>query len=190
MRCWRRYVIFLHEIEAEMKTLAIALDEIESVLKAVNQRRLNYPLGKNLVIKPAPTQETWEKLLDVTKLPQESELAQFFLVCNGVVAVDVCNGYFIHSAELIISQFCNGEPIRITAPISANILVIGSDGGGSRFAVDRNNWSDVYCLHEGIVEYDATFDGDTDSVELQASSFLDFLVFLRDEIAECVQQHQ
>ena len=172
-------------VETSLKQLLI---EIGTLLDSVRHLKLHYSLDRNLINAPA-SPETWHKLLTTTAIPPQSPLAEFFLLCDGVRASDVCNGYWIHNADIIIGQFCSGEPIRITAPISVNILVIGSDGGGGRFAIDRNNWSDVFYMSEGMVT-DATFDGDECSVELVANSFSNFLIFLRNEITEFVHNRQ
>jgi hypothetical protein len=152
--------------------LSLWCARMEALIAELEQIDLGYPLGRNEVHAPS-SEEVRARLAGASGLPPLSPLLRLFDRCNGVSLPDVHNGYFIHSAELILRGINHGEPRSLSGSEAGSILVFGSDGGGNRFAL-RGADEIVLQLGEGAV-IDGVFDGEGGAVRRIAEDLEAFL---------------
>ena len=119
---------------------------------------LGYPAGESRLGLPA-SQAELDALANAVALREEAPLYAFYRVCAEVQLPDVHNGYFILPPRLVLRGWQSGEPRRLSGPHAREILSFGGDGGGGRFALDRDGDGEVLHLGEGAV-HDGLFDGD------------------------------
>ena len=66
-----------------------------------------------------------------------SEVREFFTSIDEVSLPDAWNGYFIGPASEVVQRFEHSDPgLLAVEPAPHRIVAIGSDGGGSFFALD------------------------------------------------------
>lgn len=118
---------------------------------------LGYPAGESRLGPPAGQAEL-DALADAVALREAAPLCAFYRVCAEVQLPDVHNGYFILPPRLVFRGWQTGEPRRLSGPYARDILSIGGDGGGGRFALDRDGGGEVLHLGAGSVR-DGLFDG-------------------------------
>jgi hypothetical protein len=159
-------------------------NEVSALLERLKRIDLGYPLGEN-VIHPAPTESIVESLIAKTGLPRSSSIPTFYRRCNGLSLPDVHVGYFVHGVELILDGLAKGEPTRVMDHEGlSRIIVVGTDGGGGRFA-SRMDVEDIVYLPVGAV-HDSVFDGKATPIRRLASNFPDFLELLLGDLRALV----
>jgi len=150
---------------------------------------LGYPQGKNEIIPPDGSLDTGRFSAE-TGIPSTSAVCDFYRLCDGVTLSDVHVGLFIHRAERVMRAMHDGEPTRIEGgPLTAPIAVIGSDGGGGRFAIRTDDAAEVLYLPTGAV-HDQVFDGSSSTVRVVADDFLSFLDRLYQDLVAFVKDDQ
>jgi hypothetical protein len=107
------------------------LNKLRSVIKQFEGIDIGYPKD-NHCIEGKKSELVVTRIANVFRLSPSSELIEFYQCCDGIELPDVGNGYLIYSAEDLISiNSMDSEPRRLGLN---DILVIGGDGGGGRFA--------------------------------------------------------
>lgn len=154
--------------------------EIQDKLKELALVEFGYPLGYN-GIHQRVSDEYLVKLLKRTGIPRSSDLAQFYALCDGISMPDVHVGYFLHPIETVLRGLDRGEPEFITGVISRKIVVIGSDGGGSAFAYDKDDLSSIIYMPLGPV-YDGVYDDEDAQVRIIANGYIEFLERLLQDV--------
>lgn len=118
-----------------------------------------------------------------------SALKPLYTVCDGISLPDVHNGYFIDSADRIISAAQRGEPTLVNGK-QLEIQVFGSDGGGNRFALGINDFAVYYLPVSGAVINGTFIEDDVTNVCRMAGSLIEFLWLLKDDIEAFVHGNE
>ncbi|NUT31554.1 MAG: SMI1/KNR4 family protein [Hamadaea sp.] len=100
---------------------------------------------------------------------------RFFGAVEEVSLPDFWNGYFLGPAEWSAGLRSAGEPRAMaTADGVVDVLIVGSDGGGSLFAVAVDGTDPVYLLPPSAIEDGVWTPGSAQATRL-ADSLDDFL---------------
>ncbi|MGK5627942.1 hypothetical protein [Streptomyces sp. URMC 123] len=107
-------------------------DEAVTELMQVFQARHGFPPGRNVVVLATEeSHKATDALVELTPIP--ADLTTMYWVIDEVSLPDVENGFFIHSASTVASDFREYGCIQIAGEEPA--LVFASDGGGRLFAL-------------------------------------------------------
>ena len=132
--------------------------EVERLLAQLKEIDFGYPFGENTLREPALDDQVVTTLEQIG-LTDATDLLGFYSVCNGLNWPDVHNGYFIKQHESLRRSTDEYEPTRIEGNVGGAIVTIGSSGGGSLFAI-RKNECDVVVLPAGRIERNIYFDSE------------------------------
>lgn len=146
-------------------------DNISRALEDLRRIDFGYPISENVVVSVSEKRDAG-MLLDAEGL-QLPELADFYGHCDGLRMPDIRNGYFLKSLSDLICGIREREPTAMAGLSVDPILVIGSTGGGQRFAINRRSQA-VLMLGNGFVK-DRTFKADGENVRVVASGLDVFL---------------
>src|SRR5579864_8251169 len=108
--------------------------QMTPLLRKFRDLNLGYTQGLNSLRPPAKAAEL-SILKDRFGRFLSDELLEFYALADGIDLSDVRIGYFLHPISKILDRERMGEPIRVSGLLDGEILVIGSDGGGGKFAV-------------------------------------------------------
>ncbi|WP_344128474.1 hypothetical protein [Luedemannella flava] len=101
----------------------------------VFEDRFGYPPGDNLLT-PAATGTDLTMLADVlTDLNLDDDLLTLYQVTDEVSLPDIGNGYFIHPPDHVVTTRRVREPGAIAGDPPTEVVVFGSDGGGTSYAL-------------------------------------------------------
>jgi hypothetical protein len=151
--------------------------QLRELLAELKSQDFGYPLGRNEILSPGPaTPDT------------PLELEPLYAVTDGAVLEDVHVGYFIDTAARVAAAADRGEPTRIEGETPARIWVFGSDGGGGRFAISRNEGSIWYLPASGEVRSGTFYEDARVKARRCAATLSEFLWRLRDDVAAFVRQ--
>ena len=144
---------------------------LSNLLRELHSIDFGYPLGCN-VVRACEGSEV-EAVLRSEGLDAIPGLQAFYRICDGVNCPDVHNGYFLKSLTDLVEGVRDREPLTIGGCLEGSIAVVGSTGGGGRFAIYCPNGS-VLLLGCGLVQ-DRVFHAVPESVKVMAPSFGEFL---------------
>ncbi|MFK0249919.1 hypothetical protein ACIQUM_34910 [Amycolatopsis azurea] len=99
------------------------------------EARFGYPPGENRVF--AGDRDDSGVLEELAKLGAPAGLLDFYAQVREVSLPDVGNGIFLHPAGHVIAGLLGAMPTRLTGAVEDEIIVFGSDGGGSLFALSK-----------------------------------------------------
>jgi hypothetical protein len=172
--------------ELTMRRLLAWRTEVQGTLRSLLSRfeqTFGYPPGGNELAGPAdPADIASLATHDDPRVPDD--LLVFYQVTGEVSLPDVGNGYFIHRPDLVLAH-ATGLVWRVTGRHTGAVVVFGSDGGGTLYALAAGTGSPVYRLPpDGIVE--GTYTSDQDGFRVVASNLWDFLDQLRDAVQRFV----
>ncbi|HEX5222872.1 MAG TPA: SMI1/KNR4 family protein [Verrucomicrobiae bacterium] len=111
----------------------------QRLLADLRQIDIGYPLGDNVIHSPAAPRNL-ESLTAGMPTGVRQQLKEFYGQCSGLSWPDVGNGLFIESSDRLLTNQERDEPNELLVRGSsktAKILVLGTDGGGGRFCIDR-----------------------------------------------------
>lgn len=159
--------------------------EVRLLIKQLAEVDLGYPLGDNHLGSPADSEDLREFR---TKFRTRStlQMAQFFEQMDGASFPNFHNGYFIHPIKTVLACQTNGEPVKISGPLSASVLTFGCDGGGCRLVARVDDSNDVLYLPTGPV-HEGVFQGANVLPRLIASDFASFLWRLHEDLRAFIQ---
>ncbi len=149
------------EIGRWISDLQLLLDELEHI-------ELGYPLGDNKIC-PALPAEAVSQLASRSDLTALGQVRAFYDQCNGIDLPDVWNGYFVHGLEIV----CRGEVRAIQGVVNASVVVLGSDGGGGKFAVRTIEQDVLHLSSQGV--HSGIYMAGEGSVRIIAQDFGQFL---------------
>jgi hypothetical protein len=142
------------------------------------EARFGYEAGENTIGEPASA-SVLAAAAAHPALPQA--LLDFYGTIGEVSLPDVGNGYFIHSLALVLAELDSDDPFvvrRIPGDHDDEVVVFGSDGGGTRYALAARTGPPVYRLDSdggvdhGLYRFDRPGWG---PVAADLSSFLELL---------------
>lgn len=168
--------------EVAMRRLLAWRAEVQTTLRPLLPRfeqTFGYPPGGNELAGPAdPADVASLATHDDPRVPDD--LLVFYQVIGEVWLPDVGNGYFIHRPDLVLGH-ATGLVRRVTGRHTGAVVVFGSDGGGTLYALAAGSGSPVYRLPpDRIVE--GTYASDQDGFRAVAGNLWGFLDQLRDAV--------
>jgi len=154
-------------------------ERLLSQLKAID---FGYPLGENVVRES----DLDSAFADERRLSEASihELRSFYEVCDGISWPDVQNGYFLKQRKEIGRTKDEYDPVRVTGATDYDIVVVGSSGTGTFFAIGNNG--EVLSIPSGRIEKNTYFDKDGD-IQVVASTLSDFAGLLVADLIAFVE---
>jgi hypothetical protein len=169
-------------VQEELRELARAAAQMSEV-------DLGYPQGKH-EIRPPPPAADLERLRR-TAGGRVAQLVELYSRCDGADLPDVQNGYFLHSLKTVLAAKDNGEPTSVSGPHGGEVIVVGSDGGGGRFAVRTSDpIGEVLHLDSEGGVYDGVFNGTMAKVVAVAPDLAGFIRRLTDDVRAFVAGDQ
>ncbi len=165
-------------------------DSATRMLNELPKLQLGYPLDDNVIVKPDTSLVARTVLMRRCKVPDES-LVGFYEECDGISWPDVHNGYFLRQLNEIAGPLQDGMPASISATAKKPILVIGSTGGGSLFAVDCLS-SEVLILPLGKV-VDGVYEDHSNAISVVSKNVYGFAERLLEDLSaflKCRRDHQ
>jgi hypothetical protein len=168
--------------ELAMRRLRAWRTEVQTTLRSLLPRFeqvFGYPPGHNELAAAAdPADIASLATHDDPRVPDD--LLAFYQVIGEVSLADIGNGYFIHRPDLVLGH-ATGLLRRVTGRHTDAVVVFGSDGGGTLYALAAGSGSPVYRLPpDRIVE--GTYASDQDGFRVVAGNLWDFLDQLRHAI--------
>jgi hypothetical protein len=145
--------------------------EVRALLDALTEQDLGYELGTNEVRPPGAVGAA---------VPEP--LRELYAALDGVSMPDVHVGYFIDTAQRIMSAAVRGEPIQIVGDSERPIQVFGSDGGGGRFAVASDDGAVHYLPSSGAVRGGRYFEDQLVQSRRVAGSVCEFMDRLKADV--------
>ncbi len=154
-------------------------ESVTQLLGELRTLQLGYPLEDNTVFEPN------EFLVARTVLANRCQnlddtLLHFYEECDGISWPDVHNGYFLRGLSEIAGPLQDGMPVAILADETKPIIVIGSTGGGSLFAVDMIS-SEMLLLPVGKI-VDGVYEDPTHRVSVVGGNMVSFAERLQDDL--------
>ena len=146
------------------------------------ERRFGYPpgAGENWISGPAASQDiqAWRSngVVDVRR----ADILEFFGEVSEVSLPDVSNGYLIGPPSGVLADLGGDGPAQVVGSLQADVLPIGSDGGGGRVAVDLGAKGSVYVLRGGALR-DRVYDVDW-PIEIVAANFDSYLASITNTL--------
>jgi len=128
------------------------------------EERYGYPPGSNRI--GAPDGRSHPGL--------PADLLRLYTVVGYVSLPDVGNGLFVHGAAQVAQAYANGEVRRGTGRHEADVIVFGSDGGGTRYALASPTGAPVYRLPPGVI-IDGVYESDDPGFSIIAADLAGFL---------------
>ncbi|MFC4910040.1 hypothetical protein [Actinomadura gamaensis] len=136
------------------------------------------------VVLPSPGREDLAALQALEREGAPPALLEMYSSLVEASLLDLHYGFRIDPAETVLAGMRGDKPTRLTGARDDAIVVFGTDGGGSFFAVSRTT-SVVYQLTGGAWIRD-TYDADEGHAQIFASDPSDFLkhleALLKDEV--------
>ncbi|MFI6304944.1 hypothetical protein ACIBCH_23980 [Amycolatopsis thailandensis] len=135
------------------------------------EARFGYPPGENRVF-VADGDDSGD-LEELAKLGAPAELLDFFVHVREVSLPDLGNGVFVHSARHVLTGLLGALPTRLVGVAEERITVLGSDGGGSLFALSAGG-GQVYRLRGGAF-LDGAYEAGHQGTTVVANDLREFL---------------
>ncbi|MEV0254388.1 hypothetical protein AB0H82_08965 [Streptomyces sp. NPDC050732] len=143
------------------------------------ERKFGYPPDENFVARAAEPSPALDELSAAEGVPQD--LVAFYQKVAEVSLPDLESGFFIHPVGHTLSGMRGDLPTRIMGSREDSVIVFGSDGGGSLYALSGTDGSTVYRLPPSRVEGGVYSEG-TAPCEIMASTLADHLSAVESEL--------
>jgi hypothetical protein len=169
-----------------MKNMKTILNAISGLIDELEDVDLGYPLEGNTLHARSDHTVPLSELAKIGSLSPKSQLMEFYINCDGLDLPDIYNGYFIDSAEKLLTSYRGSEPTKMIGHAGEeDILVFGGDGGGGRFAIKTVDGSVLYLPLDSV--HSKLYEGDPRKVKRLANSFYEFLIRLHDDVQNFIQ---
>ncbi|MER7861349.1 hypothetical protein ABTX61_19740 [Amycolatopsis japonica] len=142
------------------------------------EARFGYPPGENRVL--AAEDVGSGDLEKLAKLGVPAGLLDFYACVGEVSLPDLGNGVFVHPARHVVAGLLGALPTRLAGATEGRIVVFGSDGGGSMFAL-RPACGSVYRLRGGAF-LDGAYEVDQQGTAVVATDLREFLAGILREL--------
>jgi len=147
------------------------------------ESQFGYPPGENVLVRATPGAENGEKA-SLVAAGVSGDLLNFYEQVERLSLPDLDSGFFIHP----VAEVVNGEqPTILAGDVSDSIVVFGSDGGGSLFALGASQ-GNVYNLSGGSLIGD-TYETEGHGVKIISRDLWGFLEDLRGELTNSIEHH-
>lgn len=171
--------------------ITIWIEEMQEQLKVLEQLKRFYPDGNKLLPPASPTLlDELSKALEIA-LPQQ--FRTFYEHCDGLSLGDIANGYTIDRLTWILRGVQKKEllvPTKISGKKDKDIIVFGSDGGESLFALTVGDVNEVLELEMSLVENSTYFPYGDEAITVIASDFNGFLEYLLVEVKRHINENK
>jgi len=125
----------VHEVIARLRKSATAIPAIDSI----------YPLDEP-TFAPGASSDEIDSLEAMIGSPLPTDYREFLGMCSGLDAMDIWNGYSIHSPALVHQIVAAAEVP--TEYENQRLLPVGSDGGGNMFFLSLPSGAMVKWRHD------------------------------------------
>lgn len=113
------------------------------------ESRYGYPPGDHVVSGPTDPSIIEEAASRADAIPVV--LLDFYRMCGEVSLPDVGVGYFVVPLRRVLDGLDGDDPVRMRGSWDLPIVVFGSDGGGTLFALHAGSGEPAYALPPGPV---------------------------------------
>lgn len=157
----------------------VKMNHLLTELRALD---LGYPIENNIIAPACANIDTDSMEKFIKSKMSIAGLIAFYTKCDGISLPDVNNGYFIKSLDKFLLGLSekSEEPLFVNGECEGNIAIIGSTGGGHRFAIKTDSGC-VIKLGNGLVE-NRVFYGTSQNISVVADSWDIFLTRLVSDV--------
>ena len=150
-------------------------------LEARFETDYGFPIGDNVVGGPCSQDEVVALAAGRLRDVMPSDVLVWCQRVREVALPDVANGYFLHAPEVICAHM-RGDGIReVRGRHHDDVVVLGSNGGGTLYAARTRSANAIYRLPPGEV-IDGIYNSDDPSFAIIATSMVEFMDNLRDAV--------
>ena len=153
--------------------------EAERLLGELRRTDFGYPLGDNVVRPAVALNDSIAAQLAGLHSACAAKLDAFFSICDGISWPDVHNGYFIKQRKEIGQIKNEYDPTKIIGDMAGRIVVVGSSGAGTLFAI-RTRIGDILALSSGRIDGNTYYDNG--NVHVAAADFDGFAQLLLEDL--------
>lgn len=146
--------------------------------------RFGYPPDDNVVTRAEPGECAALEVL--ASVVDSHDLLEFYSHVKEISLPDVQNGLFVDSAEVVVDGANDGQPTRVTGAVEDSIIVIGSDGGGRRFAWSYSTGNVVRLQGGALVG--STYEVGPGGIDILANDVAAFLQLLHEAVRNAVHK--
>lgn len=140
------------------------------------ESRYGYPPGDHVISGPTDPAIMEEAASRTEAIP--AVLLDFYRVCGGVSLPDVGVGYFVVPLRRVLDGLDVDDPVRMRGSWDVPIVVFGSDGGGTLFALHAESGEPAYALPSGPV-HDQVYEDSLIPTSVIADDLPGFLAIVR-----------
>jgi hypothetical protein len=169
--------------------ITIWIEEMQEQLKALKQLKLFYPDGNKLLPPASPT--LLDELSNALEIDLPQQFKTFYRYSDGLSLGDI--GYIIDDLTTILRGVQKKEllvPTKISGKEDKNIVILGSDGSESLFALTLGNVNEVLELEMSLVENSTYFPYGDEAITVIASDFNGFLEYLLAEVKRHINENK
>lgn len=152
-----------------------------AVLGARFEADYGYPIGDNAVAGPSSQDDLVALVAGQLRDVMPSDVLVWCRHVREVTLPDVANGYFLHAPETFSAHVRGDGVHEIRGRHHDDVVVFGSNGGGTLYAARTQSANKIYRLPPGEV-IDGVYDSDDPSFAIIASGLVDFMNDLRDAV--------
>ena len=127
-----------------------------------------------------PSADTRSLVLAARGAGLPNELLELYSHLHEVVFPDLGNGIFVHALQSILDELREYPGTRLSGAGDDSVVVFGSDGGGSLFALSTSG-RDVYRV-SGAALIGAVYDVDKGGLSTASTDLWGFLAWIREEL--------
>ncbi|WKX68604.1 hypothetical protein [Streptomyces sp. XD-27] len=160
-----------------------AMSQLSASFTRTFEGKYGYPPGENRVVEATGDSDT-KSHLAVLKEAEVGDLVAFYSRVAEVSLPDVGSGFFVHAAESVIDGMNGDQPTRVAGSADEPIIVFGSDGGGSLFALGASEGL-IYRLTGGTL-IGSVYEVEDSGLEVVARNLWGFLQYLREAFSESI----
>jgi hypothetical protein len=160
---------------AALITWRTAVAETVGSVMAGFEERYGYPPGRNLVEGP---DDLGAGRLGAVGSSVPRDLLQLYGTLGAVSLPDIGNGLFLHHAGLVADAYEAQELRHVTGRYQDDVIVFGSDGGGTVYALASPGGSPVYRMPAGSV-VGGVYESDSPGFRIVATDLAGFLALVR-----------
>jgi hypothetical protein len=159
------------------RDVSAVLDQLVPVF----EQTYGYPCGRQLVDGPASINELTLLSSGSLRTRMPSELLSWYGQVREVSLPDIANGFFLHAPETVAAHASGEGVVRVSGTFESEVVVFGTDGGGTLYALGFPEGATVYRLPPGHL-IDGLYTSDNPRFAVIAPHLVGFLDLLRDAV--------
>lgn len=152
-----------------------------AVLEARFEADYGYPIEDNVVGGPCSQDDLVALVAGRLRDVIPSDVLVWCRHVREVTLPDVANGYFLHAPEVICAHLLGDGVREVRGRYDDDVVVFGSNGGGTLYAARTRSANAIYRLPPGEV-LDGVYTSDDPSFAIIATGMVEFMGNLRDAV--------